>query len=363
MATGFGLAQLSTSDYAFTRVTTIDKALLYEAVNDYVQMASMNMRAAAALFVEGQTTRYTERYQLPMGGMMSVWSGEDKAAAIKRKGKWDVAYPLEKYSDTVALTTEDYAYMTGQEFRAHIDGVTTRYVNRYRHQLLRRLFKNTNDTVTDEHNGVSLTVKPLADGDSDVYPPVNGSDSEATADHYVETGYAATVISDTNNPYRDIITDKLVTRFGRQTGDISIVTLINKAEAPETQALSNFVPYVSNAIAPGVNTDRVNMPSRPVPGQLIGHVDGTWVSVYDWIPANYALALYLNAPAPLKERIAPPDTNLGTGLQLENASADWPFLYNNWVARFGIGTGNRLNGVVVEFGTGGTYSIPTAYQT
>lgn len=363
MATGFGLAQLSTSDYAFTRVTTIDKALLYDAVNEYVMQAEMHMRGLAGLFVEGQTTRYTDRYQLPMGGMMSAWSGEDKPAAKKRKGKWDVAFPLYRWAETLAMTTEDYAYMTGAEFRAHIDGMLTMYSNRRRHQILRRIFKNTNDTVEDEHNGVSLTVKPLANGDTDVYPPVNGSDAEATADHYVETGYAATAMSDTNNPYRDVISDLLTTRFGRQTGGIPIATLINKAERAETEALSSFVPYVPSAVNAGVNTDSINMPNKPIPGEIIGYIDSTWVAVNDWIPANYAVGVYLNTPAPLKERISPPDTNLGSGLQLENASADWPFLYNNWVARFGVGTGNRLAAVVVEFGTGGTYSIPSAYQT
>ena len=32
-----------------------------------------------------------------------------------------------------------------------------------------------------------------------------------------------------------------------------------------------------------------------------------------------------------------------------------------WRHRFGFGVRNRLNGVVMELGTGGTYTIPTAY--
>jgi hypothetical protein len=32
-----------------------------------------------------------------------------------------------------------------------------------------------------------------------------------------------------------------------------------------------------------------------------------------------------------------------------------------WRTRFGVGVANRLNAVVMELGSGGTYTIPTGY--
>jgi hypothetical protein len=36
-------------------------------------------------------------------------------------------------------------------------------------------------------------------------------------------------------------------------------------------------------------------------------------------------------------------------------------MFNEWRWRFGLGTRNRLNGVIMELGVGGSYSIPSDY--
>lgn len=356
MTTIFGMAQLSASDYQFAR--QVDKAILYRYTQDYLDMAMMEMRNAMSLFVEGQTTKYSERYQLPMTGRMQERSGETKSGAIRRSGSFDVAYPLKEFGDTLATTDVDFAYMTPQEFQAHIDGVITRSANTYRFETLRRIFKNTTDTFTDARNG-SLTIQCLANGDSVEYPPVHGSESQATQDHYLESGYAASGISDTQNPIKTM-SDKLILRFGRQTGGIPIATLINSAQVAKIEALTNFRPYVPNAISPGQDTDIVSANPAGV-GETIGHINSSWVSVWDWIPANYLVSIYLPSEKPLVERIDPAETGLGTGLQLVAQEREAPVNFNEWRWRFGVGTRNRLNGVVMELGTGGTYSIPSDY--
>jgi hypothetical protein len=356
MSTIFGLAQLSASDYQFAR--QVDKAILYNATQEYLNMAMEEMRNVNTLFVQNQTTRYSERVQLPMTGRMQERAGETKSGAVRRNGSYDVAYPLKDFGDTVATTDVDFAYMTPQEFQAHIDGVVTRAMNTYRFEVMRRVFKNTTDTFTDRRNG-SLTIQCLANGDSVTYPPVHGSESEATQDHYLESGYAASAISDTNNPVKTM-TDKLILRYGRRTGGIPIVTMINSAQTAKIEALSNFRPYVPNAISAGQDTDIVSAAPTGV-GETIGYVNSSWICVWDWIPANYMVSIYQSAEKPLVERVDPSETGLGTGLQLVNRDEDYPLLFNEWRWRFGIGTRNRLNGVVMELGTGGTYSIPSDY--
>jgi hypothetical protein len=103
-----------------------------------------------------------------------------------------------------------------------------------------------------------------------------------------------------------------------------------------------------------------NVPN--VPGKVIGYCNGAWVSVWYWIPANYLVGVHLEAPAPLLMRVDPPDTGLGSGLQLVIEDQDYPFKVSHYRHRFGVGAGNRLNAVVLEFGTGGTYSVPGGYS-
>jgi hypothetical protein len=73
------------------------------------------------------------------------------------------------------------------------------------------------------------------------------------------------------------------------------------------------------------------------------------------------LAVHLEAPAPVIKRVDPAATGLGRGLQLVAEDESFPFTASFWRHRFGFGVGNRLNGVVMELGTGGTYTVPAAY--
>jgi hypothetical protein len=361
MSTIFGLAQLSASDYQFMRKA--DQALIYNAVNTYLQITNQYRAAAYSLFVEGQTTKLTERIQLGMTGQMQrVRASGAKPDAARRSGSWDVAYPLDSFEDAVNSSDIDFAYMTPQEFQAHIDGVINRANETYRFEILRRIFKNTDDTFVDPRLG-SVTIKPLANGTSgELYWPVAGTNADATANYYAESGYAASAISDTNNPIATI-TDALTLRWGRMTGEIPLAVLINSAQVAKIKALSNFVPYVPTAITAGSNTDIVSLPSQLAMSgmQVIGWCDSAWICVWDWIPANYMVGIHLSAEKPLKERVDPAETGLGSGLQLVARETDFPIMYNIWRLRFGIGTSNRLNGFVMELGSGGSYSIPSAY--
>lgn len=364
MATILGLAGLSASDYQLVR--SVDAQVLYEATNQYLQMTNETRARTASLFVAGQTSKYTQRYQAPMGGMMAERTDLTKADALRRQGSWDVAFPLRDYGDTIATTRIDFAYMTPDEFQAHIDGVVNRANNRYRHEVLRRIFKNTTDTFTDKRWG-SLTIQPLANNDSVLYPPIEGTDSEATANHYLCTSYATTQISDTYNPVKTA-TDLLGNRFGRRTGGIPVVSFIHPDQRAKIEGLTNFTRYVPSAITPGANTDVVQNLAN-VPGEIIGYTDSSWVSVWGWIPSAYMVSIHMEETAPLLERIDPPETQLGSGLQLINQSPmggtnnpSSPFYFNEWSLRFGIGAANRLNGVVTFIDAGGTYTIPSAYQ-
>lgn len=361
MSTIYGLAKITASDYAY--VNNMNQELLYSGAQQYINMANVAALQAMSAFVDPTpTTNFKERYQLGLTGRMQRASEETTGAQVARTGSWDVAYPIWNFHESMALSDVDAAYMTPQELQLHVEGIITRHLNAKRHEILYRVFNNTQDTFTDKRHG-TLTIEPLANGDSVVYPPVEGSESEAAEDHYLESGYAASAISDTNNPVKTLVED-LVHHGVNRTEDIPCAVMINPAQVDAISALTNFVPYIPGAIARGADTDQVNMPSRPLPGKVIGYVRGyAWITVWNWIPSGYMVAVNLEAPQPLKMRVDPAETNLGGGgLVLLPEERNGVLTFNSWRLRFGLGAANRLSCAVMELADGAGYTIPTAYQ-
>lgn len=353
----FGHLNISDTDRAFN--ATVGQQVIWEAAQGYINRANQELEEAMRLFVERTTDAFKLRYKLPGGGYLQQRGPDGRFGAVKATGGWDVAFPLRDYGAQIAGNDVAMAYMTVAELERHINTVVIQNVNTVRYQILHRIFKSTATTWADDIHG-SLTVEGLANGDTVVYPPVVGATDEATDNHYLESGYAASGIDNTNDPY-PVLVAEIEEHFGSMAGGSNIVTFINVAEQSETEALTDFYEVPDSYIRLGANTDvPVNLPS--VPGRIIGrHKSGAWISVWNFIPANYAVAIHLEAEAPLIMRVDPMDTGLGQGLQLVSQDEEFPFTASFWRHRFGFGVGNRLNGVVMEFGTGGTYSIPANY--
>ena len=352
----FGLLGLSDNDRSY--VNTIGQSLVFTATQTLLQQYNADLNSAMSVFLDSTTTGFKERYKLPGGGRLQRRGGLAQSAAVKAYGSWDVAFPLEDFGAQLADSDIAMAYMTMPEYNRHVETVMIQDMNTVRFEMLKAIFNSTAATFVDPING-SLTIERLANGDSVVYPPVLGSETEATDNHYLESGYAATAISDTNNPYVTI-REELEEHFGASTGGDNIVVFINNAETPETEDLSDFDAVPDNYVRVGSNTD-VPQGLPTVPGKVIGRTNGVWVVEWRWMPANYMFGIHLDAPKPLKMRVDPADTGLGTGLQLVARDMQYPIESAHYRHRFGFGCANRLNGVVLELGTGGTYTVPTAY--
>lgn len=340
--------------------STEGQQLVYEATLRYLAMVNADMAAAMSVFVQpALTENHVERYQLPGGGRLQKRRNNSPYGAGKASGSWDVAYPLEDFGQQIAGDDVTLSYTTPEEYQRHVQGVIIADQNTLRYEILRALFNNNARTFVDERWG-SITIQPLASGDAVVYPPVLGSEAEATENMYLASGYASSAISDTNNPYATAV-DKLVGHFGEVTGNSNIVTFINNAQTAKTIALTNFVEIPDQFVRSGTATDiPVGLPM--VPGKIIGRMeDGTWVSVWRWIPADYMTTIHLEIEQPLKMRRDPARTGLQSGLQLVAVDREFPFSSAFWRHRFGVGVANRLNGVITNL-TASSFSIPAAYQ-
>lgn len=365
MAGIFGNLNISDTERVFN--ATVGQQVIWEAVQAYLARAREELDVAMSLFVQETTEDYKRRYKLPGGGYLQERGEDGSFANVKALGSWDVAFPIKDVGAAVGGNDVDLAYMTAKELQTHIETVEIQNINTVRHEILKALFNSAQESYSDRLWG-TLLVEPLANGDAVVYPPVLGASIEATDNHYLESGYASASISDSNNPYATIAAE-LEEHFGAPTGGSQIAAFINPAEVAKTRALAEFVPVADLGVRYGNAQDL----STAIPaellrvGRVIGRMDtsGVWVVEWRFMTAAYIIGIHLDAPKPLIRRIDPADTQLGNGLQLvarEELRDNFPFTNSYWRHRFGLGCGNRLNGVVMELGTGGTYSVPAAYQ-
>ncbi|MEL7434244.1 MAG: hypothetical protein AAFN11_09875, partial [Chloroflexota bacterium] len=227
---------------------------------------------------------------------------------------------------------------------------------------------NADRTVVDEWpttdgDGAigTLTIKPLANNDAALYPPLIGADSDDTAqeNHYLVSGYAATAISDDNNPYITI-RNELEEHFGLNEGYGNCVAFIHTDQVAATEALADFVDVTDVVVTPGDDTATVNgLPN--VPGRIIGRVSGVWVSEWRYIPSGYILGTDLDQPAPTKVRVHRSEYGLPQALALVSEDERHPIMTRNYEHDMGVGVGNRLNGVIVQLKASGSYDIPSRY--
>ncbi len=157
--------------------------------------------------------------------------------------------------------------------------------------------------------------------------------------------------------------DELEEHFGTPTGGSNIVMLTTSAVCDSIESLlPAFDPVVNRFVQPGSNTDVPYGLPAGTPGRVRGVADGVWVVEWRSMPANYALAIHVDAPKPLVMREDPAETGLAGGLNLVAQDENFPFRNSIYSHRFGFGAGNRLNGVALEFGTGGSYSVPSGFS-
>jgi hypothetical protein len=352
MSTIFGVIGIQDRD---ATLDTVNQRLIVDLVNQYATATEAEVNQAFSVFVQEITPVFKETYRLPGGGMMQRMSNRGRPGAVKLTGKWDVAYPIEDLRDQLAWDDVAFAYMRAGEAEMHIRGVFQRYINSKRYFLLRALLNKTAETFHDDIYG-DLTIQRLANGDSVVYPPLVGSDTEATDNHYIGSNYLATAISDTNNPFRDIIRPELQ----EHNGQGRIVAWINSAQQGVVSALASFDPKPPQYVTVGANTDVASADGTVAgPGKFIGAANDIAIFVWDWVPAGYILALDLDQPAPLKQRVDVPESL--RGFKLIATKPDFPLQESFWRAREGYGAANRLNGVAVQLVASTTYSTPAAY--
>jgi hypothetical protein len=347
---------LGIEDAEGTFVNTVGQEAVYDAINEYAARLNESLNRVVGLFVQETTTKHKWRYYLSGNRELQTGGGMGRPGEQKFKTYYDVALPIFQFGDALGGTLIDMAYMTVADVDRQMVEMRNAARRTLRKEIMKALFNNTNLTFQDIKQG-ELTVLPLANGDTVEYPPLPGYDALATAQHYAETGYAYTAISNTNNP----IKTHAATMLARFPDEIDGIVFIASNMADYVKALDSFMDADDPRVVKGGLADRlVNLPGA-VPGKIIGRSDEMWVSVWPDVPANYSISVAPSYEKPLRKRIDPLETGLpGGDLTLIKTSDLHPLEKSEWMWRFGMGVVNRLNGFILECGVGGSYTVPAS---
>ncbi len=346
----------------------LDADFVMGALGDVIDYHNTQLNGMLSSLVADTTTK-SQRLFFPRlaGKMLDGQSGANRD--IQRiVAQYTVGFPLYETYATLEYTQEQWAYLTVEEFERQVLGVLDADKARQRAEIWRALTRSSNVTFTDKING-SITVKPLANNDTDEYPNLLGADVSTliTHDHVYHTGFVSSAIDATTGHANNIVEtliDDLEEHFGASEGGSNIVifaaTDVARDIASIYGAAGKYVAISDRFIQEGANTDtiagRVN-----VPGKLMGRLtDGAWLVHVHEFNSGYAYAQHLDVTPPLTRRVDTVEASqiMPYGLHITVAHADNPLRDTTWIRREGYGVSNRLNGVSVRFHAT-TYADPT----
>lgn len=339
-------------------INDVGQVVAFTAVQELITRQNESVTDATRVFVGSTTTGVEETYEQPGGGMMQEADRLTRPAAVKGGGRYTVGFPLRDARDQLAGDDITYAYMTLERLNTFVGNIFLRHLNWVRFNILKAFLNNANYTFEDETLSQRLIgVKRFANTDGTIYAPViSGVLDGADDNHYLVAGYLSSAINNTNNPF-PVMRREIAEHFGE--GDQ--VAFINSAQTLAVSALSGFIPFDDPKITPAFNAQRITSAAPNVPGLVIGRIARTWISEWDYIPADYMVGLDLNTEPPLRKRVdAVPVAGSGA-LALIARQQEFPLQEAFWRCREGYGVANRLNGVVMQFKASGVYDIPTAY--
>lgn len=335
------------------RVETVGIPTVNTAIDATIAEHNRQMDALMALFAQ-PTTEYQIRYKTPQAARLQPLDESGRARPIKALGHYDVAFPLQDAGVAWGQTYKASRKMTVQEANNILNTVLTADRRWMRDHVLAALYANASWTFTDDEHG-SLTVKGLANSDTDKYLIQTGSDAGTTDTHYLAQ---AAAISDAADPFSTIYTE--LTEHPENSGDVIALIPTNLKTSVET--LSGFYPTQDGNLRYGnAATLLQRQPDLALPGTLLGYHEAK-VYIVEWksLPDNYIVSVMTGGDRPLAMREEAEASLRGFNRVADRN--DHPFYESQYLRIAGFGAMNRVGALVYRV-SNGAYAVPTGYDS
>lgn len=334
------------------RVTEIGVETVDRAIAATVAEHNRQMSAVLSLFTR-RTSDFKLRYKTATSARLQPLDAAGRARPIKTAGYYEIAFPLQSGGLAWGADYISRVKMTVAEANNETANLISADARWMRDHVLAALFSNTNWTFADDAHG-NLTIKGLANSDTDQYLILSGADAGATDTHYLAQ---AAAIADGSNPFPTIYSE--LTEHPENSGEVVVfVPTSNKAAV---EALTVFEPIADPNIAYGSGSDRlIGSLNVPLPGSIFGYVSKCWVAEWKALPSDYLVGVTTSGEPVLAMR-EHPESEL-QGFNRVAQRDDHPFYESQWLRYAGFGAWNRVGAVVQRVGNG-AYAIPTNYTS
>ena len=348
LAYGFvGLEHLFAEKLENVNVDVVNTAIQQTTEEYNRQIAAMNGEIFAP------TEQYKVRFSQPGSGTLQPLDEWGNPLPVREAGYYDVAFPIQGGGTNWGTNRVTRALMTVGDVNRYMLETLRRDADWMRRHAFAALLDNTTWSFDDPQHG-TLTIQPLANGDSVTY--VKKSGISATDTHHLAQ---AAAIADATNPFDDIY-DDLMEHPINMGGQVVCYIPTNVKAAVE--GLTGFVEVKDPDIMYGNASDTLNgMIDRGLGDEVLGKVNHCWIVEAGALPNNYVVGTVRGGGAPPLWMREYPAASL-KGLFRENHSPDGNLQENRFIRYAGFGAYNRV-GAMVYFVSAGdtTYDIPTGY--
>lgn len=341
------------SDRFLERVSDSLIPVVNTAIEATLAEHNRQLNTFLALFAD-TTTDYSRRYRTPTANRLQPLDENGRARPIRTAGYYDIAFPMHEAGTAWGQTYQASLKNTVQDVNNRMATLLYGDIMWMRDHVFAALYNNANWTYTDEEHG-ALTVKPLANSDSDTYLIQTGAQSGTTDTHYLAQ---ANAIDDSNDPFPAIYTE--LTEHPENGGQV--IAFIPSGLKASVQGLTSFYTSNNAIVDPGPNAARVAQTlNAAVPGVQFGvHDSGIFLVEWSAMPANYIIAVTTQGDRPLAMREDTVPQLRGFNKVAERN--DYPYFESQYLRKAGFGAQNRVGAVVQRIGSG-SYAIPTGYSS
>lgn len=339
------------------RISEVGVPIIRQALDASLAYHTRQLNELMSAFVI-RTTLAQEAYRLPSGGTLQPL--DEHGVPLPRKGgKYNqVAYPIKGAGTAWGDDRVTRALMTVEEANEATLDAQMQDADWLKRHILAAVLNNESYPFEDlvgpkNSKGLGeITIKPLANGDSDEY--LNSVGEVVTDNHYLAQ---AAAIADATNPY-PTIKNELLEHPSNAGGDV--VSFIPTNLTTTTKALADFTPIADPDIQPGSGESRLlRTIGRGFGDEVLGKVGSVWIVEWKSLPDNYILSHARGGGPVLKMREYPaPELQ---GLITEQFTINGNHSQTSLIRYCGFGCFNRVGAVVYRIGNG-TYATPTGYN-
>lgn len=345
------------------QATLIGEKRITDAINKTVEEYNRQWNEVLRLQCEF-TVDPQIRFDTVGGGELQTATSGSLPLPTQTLGSQTLAWPIQAGHDSYGADHTISRMATVADYNKYALGIQAKDVNWMLRRFIQSVMYKTTYTFTDKLVG-ALSIKPLANNDSDTYPTISGD--YTTANNYLGQNGA---LADNLNMYSTIATQLR----GFLGNEGPIVACIPPVLETTTRALATFVSRRDMNVEPGSASARLlTQIERGFADEVIGYISGAevWVAKWSRLSALFASSLastdayiYAYCPEapvkPVRIREYPFDNMKGLYTTTHNTEGG---LKVNAYRHAGFGGYGRIHAVAAWIGNSTTYSNPSIYSS